>query len=140
MRSIDYATRRLDSKSVVELRDVDHRLAAIVFLAADTYSSATGLVLRVTDGRRTREEQEALFAAKKTWTMNSRHLDGGAVDLAILTANRKEALWDLPLYRQLNEHMQKAASVVLGTWQALTWGGKWKQVDAVHWELNLPSI
>lgn len=90
--------------------------------------------IRVTSGVRTIEEQRELVRRGASQTMKSYHLDGLAVDLAILTKDRSKALWEIGLYRRFNMYMQEAAEQ-LGA--RLTWGGTWpKLVDGVHWQLE----
>jgi peptidoglycan L-alanyl-D-glutamate endopeptidase CwlK len=38
----------------------------------------------ITEGLRTKERQKELFSAGKSQTMNSRHLTGKAVDIAVI--------------------------------------------------------
>lgn len=90
-----------------------------------------GLPLRVTQGRRTVEEQLALYAQGRTapgpvvtWTLKSTHLTGRAVDVVWKTADGGVtyegpwALWGL------------AAEEV-----GLVWGGRWARPDRPHVEL-----
>jgi peptidoglycan L-alanyl-D-glutamate endopeptidase CwlK len=85
----------------------------------------------VTCGMRTHAEQVKLFAEGKTRTMNSRHLHGMAVDLAVLEGGK--VTWEFDAYRKLNDVMQNAAAV-LGV--PITWGGSWRTFkDGPHFEL-----
>lgn len=141
--ALDYAMGRLDSKSVVELRDIDCRLAAVVLVAAARYHATfPNRRLRVMDGRRTMVEQEALVAKGSSQTINSHHLDGRAVDLAIiLKGNREEAIWKLKEYEFLDTFMQKAALDIGFDAGDLLWGGHWTTLrDGVHWQLMLPPL
>lgn len=84
----------------------------------------------VTEGVRTKERQAQLVAAKASWTMNSRHLTGHAVDLAAKVDG--EIRWDWPLYDRLAAVMKAAAT---GEKVPITWGGDWKVRDGPHFEL-----
>lgn len=125
----------LDPRSHDVLFGVDARLARVVRQAHPRFQDRTGLLFRVTSGRRTLGEQTALFKAGKTGIVaTSRHLSGQAVDLAILTADRGTALWDVSLYGELNSVIQQVALCVP---LPVIWGGSWKQVDATHWEIHV---
>lgn len=136
----DYSIHRLDSQSVVNLADVDIRLAAVVLLASARYHNAFKTRrLRVTDGRRTMAEQERLVREGKSRSMNSAHLDGRAVDMAIIIDTR--ASWHLPFFQELDGFMQKAASDLGIDDGCLLWGGHWSTLrDGSHWQLMLPPI
>lgn len=88
--------------------------------------------VRVTSGMRTLAEQRQLLRLGKTKTLNSKHLDGQAIDLAILSADRSQAYWVLDYFELLNGYIQEAA-ISVGT--QITWGGSWKMRDGPHWEL-----
>lgn len=61
----------------------------------------------ITEGLRTKERQKALFDAGKSQTMNSRHLTGKAVDIAVIRDG--EVTWDLRYYRIVTDHIKKVA-------------------------------
>ena len=73
----------------------------------------------VTEGLRSKERQEQLVKAGASKTMNSRHLTGHAVDLAIVVGG--EVRWDWPLYSKLSNSMKEAAKQV-GV--PIEWGGE----------------
>jgi peptidoglycan L-alanyl-D-glutamate endopeptidase CwlK len=86
----------------------------------------------VTEGLRTKERQKQLFDAGATRTMNSRHLTGHAVDIAV-TLNGK-VRWDWPLYEQMAVIIKRVA-VLTNT--PIVWGGDWKTFrDGPHYELD----
>jgi peptidoglycan L-alanyl-D-glutamate endopeptidase CwlK len=94
-----------------------------------------GLGLIVTEGVRTLERQAELYHAGASQTMNSRHLTGHAVDLAV-TLNG-DVRWDWPLYFRLGALM-KSNALRLGV--KMTWGGDWKTFkDGPHFELDLAA-
>lgn len=88
------------------------------------------LGFRISEGLRTRERQAELVRAGASWTMNSRHLTGHAVDLAAEVNG--VVRWDWPLYHDLARLMKKAAADLN---IPLTWGGDWKVRDGPHFEL-----
>jgi peptidoglycan L-alanyl-D-glutamate endopeptidase CwlK len=81
----------------------------------------------VLEGLRTQKRQAQLLAAKKTKTMNSRHLTGHAVDLAPLIGGKVPCLpgtktWDGAYFEKLSAFVFEAADE-LGV--LLQWGGDW---------------
>lgn len=86
----------------------------------------------VTEGLRSSARQRELFAAGATRTMNSRHLTGHAVDLAVRVGN--EVRWDWPLYMKLGPIVKEVAA---REGVALVWGGDWPSFrDGPHFELD----
>lgn len=122
------------------LTGIDVRLAAAVQAAAVLYGSTQReFVFRVTSGYRTPDEQRRLVRSGASQTVNSYHLTGRAVDLAILDKYRANAFWDLPKYSYLNTFMQRGCLAVGLPANAVTWGGNFPTLrDGVHWQLELP--
>ena len=116
----------LSERSLKALRGVHPSLVRIVNQAIKI--SEVDFV--VTEGLRTFERQKELFAAGKSWTMKSRHLNGYAVDL--MACGVKDN-WDLAHYEKIAKAMKEAAKSIN---VPLEWGGDWKQRDAVHFELD----
>ena len=79
--------------------------------------------------------------AKKSQTMNSRHLTGHAVDLAIWedrdadkVVDADELSWKFQHYQELADKMKQAADS-LGI--KIKWGGDWTTFkDGPHFELD----
>ena len=95
--------------------------------------AAQGLTFKVIQGRRTQAEQDALYAKgrtapgpKVTWTRNSRHLTGRAIDLALFQG--KNVVWESTHYTRAGE---------IGEELGLVWGGRWRggKTDKPHFEL-----
>lgn len=108
----------LDNLSLSHLRGVHPDLVKVVQkCAADVPMPFT---FGVSQGLRTHEQQKQYVAQGRSQTMNSRHLDGHAVDLVVLVANKM--CWDWPLYYQLADAMRIAA---IDTRVPVTWGGSW---------------
>lgn len=94
----------------------------------------------ITEGRRTLERQKYLLSIGATWTLNSRHLTGHAVDIAAWNdkdhdnvVDGNEILWHWPLYQQMYGVILDTASR-LGI--KIVWGGSWEQRDGPHYELD----
>ena len=86
----------------------------------------------ITEGVRTLERQKELFEAGKSQTMNSRHLKGFAVDIAVLVDGK--ITWEFSKYQIVADHIKKVAKD-LGI--PIVWGGDWVSFkDGPHFELN----
>ena len=128
----------LDERSMRRLFGVHPALVSVVLEAAKLANDETFVV---TEGLRTYERQLELFTAKKSKTMNSRHLTGHAVDLAcwfdkdadkVVDAN--ELSWKFADYQKLAAVVKDAASR-LGV--QIVWGGDWTTFkDGPHFELD----
>jgi peptidoglycan L-alanyl-D-glutamate endopeptidase CwlK len=86
----------------------------------------------ISEGLRTKERQKELFDAGKSQTMNSRHITGKAVDIAVLVDGK--VTWDFPHYQTVADHIKKVAKE-LGI--DIVWGGDWQSFkDGPHFELH----
>lgn len=81
------------------------------------------LVVRVTEGVRAAERQKELVASGASRTMDSRHITGHAVDVAIMLG--KEVRWDFGLYQDFADTVA-ATSLEIGI--PIIWGGHWGQL------------
>lgn len=118
---------RMDERSRTRLRGVNPDLVRLIESAAKTDQ----VRFIVTEGLRTRERQQQLVAAGASRTMNSRHITGHAVDLAVVVNG--EVRWDWPLYKTLAD-VVKAHSLTTGV--PIEWGGDWKTFrDGPHFQL-----
>ena len=61
----------------------------------------------ITEGLRTKERQKELFDAGKSQTMNSRHITGKAIDIAVLVDGK--VTWDIQYYRIVTDHVKQVA-------------------------------
>lgn len=97
-----------------------------------SFMRLVGIPLIVTQGSRTLEQQEALFAQGRTTpgpivtkTLNSKHLSGGAFDIAIEGASTDTVptfIWEIIGY--------------FGKRFGFKWGGDWEGLkDYLHFEL-----
>lgn len=86
----------------------------------------------ITEGRRTKSKQKALFERGATRTLNSRHLTGHAVDFAAIVDG--QVRWDWPLYGQIAGHIKEVAKQLT---IPIVWGGDWRTFkDGPHIELD----
>lgn len=109
---------KLSSSSLKELNGVDSRLVKCVIRAIDL--TRTDFV--VFDGLRTFKEQQNHVAKGTSKTMQSKHLEGLAVDL-VPYINGK-LVWDWQGCYDIACAMDKAATE-LGIATQITWGGAW---------------
>ena len=90
-----------------------------------------GIHVLIVDTLRTKEEQTANVAKGVSWTTNSRHLTGDAIDLAIYEQyalhGEDKLQWDAddPTWLRIGQ---------IGEALGLIWGGRWKQRDLGHFE------
>jgi peptidoglycan L-alanyl-D-glutamate endopeptidase CwlK len=92
----------------------------------------------IVEGLRTKKRQAQLVAAGASWTMNSRHLTGHAVDIAPVIGG--VIRWDWPPFHELARAMKEAAKELK---IPIVWGGDWvwkkpgdAQPDGTHFELS----
>lgn len=119
----------LDDKSARRLSGVHPDLQRVIQAAA----MVSPLDFIVTEGLRSLERQRQLVAAGASRTMNSRHLTGHAVDLAVLID--RQVRWDWPLYPKLAEVVKVAAKKcgVPVEWGGECFGPKFR--DGPHYQL-----
>lgn len=86
----------------------------------------------ITEGLRTKERQKELFSAGKSMTMNSRHITGHAVDIAVIKDGT--VTWDLKYYRIVTDHLKQVAKTLN---IPIICGIDWSSfIDGPHIELN----
>jgi len=133
----------LNKSSIQKLGTVNMRLQVIVTAAASALAESH-IFFIVTQGLRTKEEQSELYAQGRTkpgkivtWTLNSNHISGLAVDLAPMIDGKLN--WDedgkLGAWPVIATAMKNAA-IDMG--EELVWGGDWKgsKRDRPHFELS----
>lgn len=87
---------------------------------------------QITQGLRTPKEQQALYEAGKSKTMNSRHLTGHAVDIVVYKEGKVS--WDFALYEQVARHVLAVAKLCD---VPVVWGGDWESFkDGPHFEMD----
>ncbi|PID66617.1 MAG: peptidase M15 [Gammaproteobacteria bacterium] len=134
---------RLGRQSKKRLEGVDPRLVAIVKRAIEL----TEQDFTVIEGLRSKRRQKRLYKQGLSWTMNSKHLTGHAVDIApwVIVDGRGRVDWkDREKFSVLKTAMFAAAKE-LGI--HIRWGGDWNEngsyrdeiargsYDAAHFEL-----
>jgi len=114
-------------KSVNKMTGVHPSLKKVLYRAIEI----TDVDFSIIEGVRTLERQKQLVASGASKTLNSRHLDGHAVDIAPYVEG--EIRWDWPLYHRLAKVMKTAAKEI-GV--PIEWGGDWIRFkDGPHWQL-----
>lgn len=107
---------KFGEKSLRELEGVNPRLVAVVHRALELSEQD----FAVHDGLRTREEQAKLLEAGATWTLDSKHLTGEAVDLVPYINGKLRWEWE-PIYTIAKAVRQAAKEINV----KLCWGGAW---------------
>lgn len=115
---------KLSKTSLDRLEGVDPRLVAVVKKAIG-YSKVD---FGVSEGLRSIETQRKYVKAGKSQTMNSKHLDGKAVDLVAYVDGKVS--WELNLYDDIADAMAKAAREVR---LPIKWGAAWNVPDISRW-------
>lgn len=125
----------MNERSERNLKGVHPDLVEVV-RGAEPLLAKEGLGFIVTEGLRSLERQAQLVKDGKSWTLNSRHLTGHAVDLAVTEGGK--VTWDWPFYVKLAAAMKQSAGV-LGI--PLEWGGDWHsgRKDGPHFQLPWAS-
>ena len=117
-------TFSLSQRSLDKLQGVDKRLVAVVKHAITVTKVDFGVIC----GLRTIEEQRELVAKGASQTMNSKHLEGNAVDLMAYVGSRGS--WELNLYDDIADAMKEGAKLV-GV--PIRWGAAWHIDDMRDW-------
>ena len=123
----------LNSRSKNNLKGVHPALINVVNKSAEIVTEKLpNYHFVITSGVRTLEEQKKLFAEKKTKTLNSKHLTGHAVDIAVFIDGK--ITWDLKEYRKIADLIKESAKELNVN---ITWGGDFKSFkDGPHFEIN----
>jgi peptidoglycan L-alanyl-D-glutamate endopeptidase CwlK len=101
-------------------------------------AAGQGIIIKVTSGLRSYEEQEELYRKYKAGGPvaappgESNHNFGLAFDVTIFKGSddpekAKTPVWESPAYKAVG---------ALGTDLGLEWGGNWKRVDEPHFQLR----
>lgn len=115
----------INERSRKNLAGVHPDLVRVVELAAERCP----VPMVVTEGLRSQARQAELKAAGKSWTLNSRHLTGHAVDIV----DADDFGYDIPDLDKIAAAMREAAAEC-GV--PIVWGGDWKSRDTPHFELD----
>lgn len=114
----------LSERSKSRLEGVEPKLVAVTELAIEY----TKVDFGVTCGLRTVAEQQELVDSGASQTMNSKHLDGKAVDVVAYIGPR--ITWELNVYDNVAEAFKVAATELD---VALRWGAAWHVEDIREW-------
>lgn len=139
----------LTKRDVKRLEGVDARMVSVVKCAFSLWDDEFGgaYQLMVLEGLRSKERQAELYAQGRTkpgkivtWTLNSKHISGKAVDIAPLKG--AEIMWnDGRLFDKMIDCMLKAAAELkVGIRSGADWDGdgirrEKGEGDLVHFEL-----
>ena len=115
----------LSLRSLDRLNGVDDSLVVVVKRAIQL----TEVDFGVSEGLRSVARQAELVAKGASKTMNSKHIDGLAVDLVAYIDGRVS--WELNLYDNIADAMAAAAKEYGVT---IRWGGAWHIDDIGTWE------
>lgn len=119
---------RYDERSLKKLSGIHPKLKKLV----NDFARVSVSRFIVTEGLRTVDRQRELVDAGASRTMESKHLVGRAVDLAIVVGS--EVRWDWPLYRGLADEF-KAFAAKQGV--KIVAGADWKSFpDGPHFQLG----
>ena len=116
---------KLSSRSEGRLEGINPQLIEVV----KTAITLTKVDFGVTCGMRTVEEQEKLVASGASQTMNSKHLEGRAVDLVAYIG--PNVTWSLNKYDEIADAMAAAAKQ---KGVALKWGAAWTVGNIADWD------
>jgi peptidoglycan L-alanyl-D-glutamate endopeptidase CwlK len=111
---------KLGKKSLSNLKGVHPDLVKVVKRAIEL----TECDFTVTEGLRTKATQALYVKQGKSQTMNSKHLDGLAVDLAAWVNGTIN--WNFDYYFKIADAVRKA-SIELGI--KIKWGGAWRYLN-----------
>lgn len=115
----------LSKRSLRNLKGVDDRLVEVVHLAIELTEIDFGVI----EGLRSLAKQRQYVKAGVSWTMNSKHLSGDAVDLMAYMGRR--ACWEIDVYDEIAAAVREAAeSVGVG----IRWGGAWTVPNICEWD------
>lgn len=127
---------RLTQRDYDKLDQIDERLDAVVELASEICK----VPFCVVEGLRTLERQKELYAKGRTkpgkivtWTLNSEHLSGRAVDLAPLNELRKIDWEDIDGFKEIARAMKEAATELK---VEIECGADWQRIDRPHFQLK----
>ncbi len=94
-----------------------------------------GIMVLIVDTLRTKAEQAENIRRGVSWTLNSKHLTGNAIDIAPYETyalhGPDKVKWDAgdPIWQKIG---------AIGEGLGLTWGGRWTHKDMGHFEIKEP--
>ncbi len=123
----------LNQRSKNNLKGVNNVLIEIVEKSVEIFNTKYNeeSYFVVTEGVRTLERQKQLLAENKSQTLDSYHITGHAIDVALFLNGK--ITWNLKDYKKLADIIKQAAKD-LG--YDIVWGGDWKFKDGVHFQID----
>lgn len=121
---------KLSQRSIDKLAGVNPKLVAVVKRAIQLTTVDFG----VSEGLRTLETQKKYVATGKSQTMQSKHLEGRAVDLVAYIDG--EVCWELNVYDNIADAVAKAAKELK---VPIRWGAAWNVPDITKWNGTMES-
>jgi peptidoglycan L-alanyl-D-glutamate endopeptidase CwlK len=122
-----------NARSKATLGEVNPTLAELMTEVERRHPDA----FEIGEGMRDIETQKKYVAEGKSQTMNSKHLHGNAVDIALIGPDGKPN-WNFEDYRPIAD-TAKAVAAEMGI-PDFVWGGDWKTLkDGVHFQLGGPA-
>ena len=118
-------SKKLDARTERNLKGVNPALIKV-------YREArirSGKNFIVTEGVRSQARQIKLYKAGKSWTLNSYHKTGDAIDVALIEG--RKAIWTAREYNAFAKIMYTVAREMK---VPLKWGGEWKSRDRPHFQ------
>lgn len=113
-------------KSLKNLQGVHPDLVLLVKRALDIST----IDFSVLEGLRSPARQQDVINLGKSWTKNSRHLTGHAIDVGVVID--RHINWYYPWYEKLHKFFKQASDELK---IAIEWGGEWPERDGGHYEL-----
>lgn len=107
---------KLSKNSLNKLKGVDPKLVSVVERAIEISKTDFG----VTEGLRSVATQKKYVAQGKSQTMNSKHIEGKAVDLVAYVGSKIS--WELNLYDNIADAVKQAAKE---KGVKIRWGAAW---------------
>lgn len=120
---------KFSNNSLKNLEGVDKEIAELAMLAI-SYSEVD---FGVSEGLRLKERQKKLLDEGKTQTLNSKHLEGLAVDVFAYVEGK--AVWDYRYYFPIVEAFKKAQEKLRNEKYPnleIRWGGCWKKLRFIN--------
>lgn len=118
-------------RSIRKMNDIKPILRKL----CDRALSLSDIDFGITEGLRAKERQTYLVSIGRSWTMNSYHLTGDAIDFACYDENGKMT-WDFSYFEKVAFAFYKAADQLN---LRITWGGTWDSMDGPHIQLEKNS-
>ena len=121
---------KFSQKSLDKMKGVHPDLVSVVKRALELSS----IDFAVLEGLRDPGEQKEIVESGKSWTKNSRHFTGHAVNVGVVIG--RHVIWDYPWYEKLYKFFKQASDELK---IPIEWGGHWKEMDGGHYELTWAS-